>query len=271
MTKSDDHRGVSRKKAAMVKLLLTTQQEEIEKSCNAGASPPEYEGTFSESQERSTSRENKTQHDGRHQKKAGVIQEITAKNNSRDLSSSDPAPRHNHHDHKAPAQWSSSGEQADDEDSGPESIDSVLSSGAENRDKKESNLEVSKSSNEDESQSSHHQLKHDHGGAEHMRPKSAVSRSSSSSSGVSSEEEQFVVPENDFVVAIDDGYTVLPRVGASFRGRFAPGGGARMPPLWSPMLEQQAGASKDVDQPDVQNDSNTNDGSRRRKRKEEKS
>lgn len=77
-----------------------------------------------------------------------------------------------------------------------------------------------------------------------------------------------MLPENkDFVVAIDDGFTVLPRrVGASFRGRLTPGCGAMSPP-WSPM-EQQIEASKHFDQPGVQND---NEGSRRRKRDWEKS
>jgi hypothetical protein len=272
MSNSDDA-GVTRK-AAIVKLL-----EHIEKSWEASTPPPpqpeqEYEkGAVSSAKEesyqppsRATSRENENKHDG-NQKKAGLMKEFTAKSNSSDLSI-DPPP-HYDHNNKA-AQWSSSGgDQADDEDSGPDSMeDSSILSG----DKNERNLKLL-SSNDEESQRRHdRQLlsKHDE---QQMRsgPKSSGSGSSASSSdgadsSSASEEKQFVVPENDFVVAIDDKYTVLPRVGTRYRGKFKPGCGTRiMPPPWTPLeqRQQQGEASKQFEdqQSDVQND---NDGSRRR-------
>jgi hypothetical protein len=248
MSNSDD--GGNSRKAAIVKLL-----DHIEKSWEA-CSPPEYGKSVSESQ-RSPSRENENQ-----KQKGGVIQEITVKDNSSDLS--DPP---HHHDHKA-TRWSSSGEQADDEDSGQDSTIEDSTSRF-SGDKKEGSLKKLLSSDEEmETQPSQHQVEN---GAPWMSPKSSVSRSSSSSAGSSrpEEEQQFVVADNDFVVAIDDRYTVLPRVGTHFRGRFTPGCGS-MPPPWSPMEQQQREASsRHFDQPDnVQNDS---PGSRRRKREGEKS
>jgi hypothetical protein len=130
---------------------------------SSSAPPPEYEKSVSESHRRCSTRENENQHEG-NQKKAGAIQEITVNSNSSDLS--DPP---HHHDHKA-TQWSStSGEQADDEDSGP-------------------TASIKFSSSDEESQTSQHQLKH----VEQMSPKFSVSRSASSS-GRSSEEKPFVV------------------------------------------------------------------------------
>ena len=240
MSNSDD--GISRK-AEIVKLL-----KHIEKSWEA-SSPPEYEKSVSEESQRSTRRENENQQKAG----VGVIQEITDKDNSSDLSE----PTQHHHDHKATQCWSSSGEQADDEESaGPDSIEDSNSRFSDDK-KEERNLKKLSSSD----------------GETQPSPKS--SRSSSSSAGSRSEEEQqFVVPENDFVVTIDDRYTVLPRVGTSFRGRFTTSGYGSMPPPWSRMEQQhrQNEASRHFDQPEsdnVQHDDSAR--SRRRKREGEKS
>ena len=236
MSNSGD--GISQK-AEIAKL-----RKHIENSWEA-SSPLEYEISASVPQ-RST-RENENQQKAG----AGVIQEITDKDNSSDLSE----PTH-HPDHKA-TQWSSSGEQADDEQSvGPDSIEDSTSRFSDDK-KEERNLKKLSSSD----------------GETQPSPKS--SRSSSSSAGSRSEDEQqFVVPEDDFVVAIDDRYTVLPGVGTSFRGRLTTSGYGAMPPPWSRMEQQhrQNEAPRHFDQPEsdnVQNDDSP--GSRRRKREGDKS